>query len=121
VNIYVFNMYIFADILFAKKSFLHEPRYFGKMDPDPHESEKPAGSALMSKFMSFSGSKRNHKGPWTLTMEAWRLRMQPLMFCRTVIAEEQDPDPDLNENENSDLDLDPHLSKKRGTGSLFKK
>jgi hypothetical protein len=37
-------------------------------------------------------------GPWTLTIEAWRLRMEPWGVSRPVVAEshhfveEQDPD-----------------------------
>jgi hypothetical protein len=40
-----------------------------------------------------------HRGPWTLTVEAWRLKMEPWRVCRPVVAdshhfdEEQDPDP----------------------------
>jgi hypothetical protein len=38
-------------------------------------------------------------GPWTFTVEAWRLKMEPWRFYRPVIAdshnfkEELDPDP----------------------------
>jgi hypothetical protein len=33
--------------------------------------QRKAGSR---KFMSFKGSKWSHGGPWTLAMEAWRLK-----------------------------------------------
>ncbi len=45
-------------------------------------------------------SKWSHAGPWTLTMEAWPLKMEPLSVCRQVVAdshhfdEEQNPDAD---------------------------
>jgi hypothetical protein len=58
------------------------------------------GSALKSKLRSFRGQKWSPGGPWMRTMEVWRLKMEPLMFCRLVVAdshhfdEEQDPDPD---------------------------
>jgi hypothetical protein len=46
--------------------------------------------------------------PWTLTMEAWRLEMEPQRFCRAVVADSHnfDTDPHLREK----LDPDPHES-----------
>jgi hypothetical protein len=55
-------------------------------------------SALKSKFRSFRGSKWRYGGPLTLTMEAWRLKMEPWRVHRPVIVDshdwwEQEPDP----------------------------
>ncbi len=36
-----------------------------------------SGVALKSKFWSYTGQKWNHGGPRTLTMEAWRLKIEP--------------------------------------------
>jgi hypothetical protein len=50
--------------------------------------------------------------PWTLTMEASRLKMEPWMGYKPVVAdshpfdEEQDPDPQLKEKDT--LDPGPH-------------
>ncbi len=48
--------------------------YFGKLDPD-----QDSGSALTSKFRSLRlrGSKWSLGEPWTLTIVAWRLKMEP--------------------------------------------
>jgi hypothetical protein len=72
-------------------------------DPDPFGSalilQAVSGSALKSKFRSFRGSKESRGGPWTLSMEAWRLKMKPWRVYRPVVIhfrhfdEEQDPDP----------------------------
>jgi hypothetical protein len=63
-----------------------------------------SGSALKSTFRSFRGSKLSPEESRTLTMEAWRLKMEPLRACITGVAdllnfgEEEDPDPDLIQN-----------------------
>jgi hypothetical protein len=64
--------------------------------------ERRAGSepALKSKFRSIKGSKQSNGGPWTLTMEAWGLEMEPWRIHRPVVAnshffdEEQGQDSD---------------------------
>jgi hypothetical protein len=62
-------------------------------DPDPHgsvsfweakfgsasKSKAGSGTTLKSKFRSCGGSKWSHGGLWTLTMEAWRLQLEPWM------------------------------------------
>jgi hypothetical protein len=61
------------------------------------------------KIRSFKGSKLRLGGPWTHTVEAWRLKMEPWKFFSPVVAgshhfdEKQDPDPDPHK-----LDPDPH-------------
>ncbi len=48
-------------------------------DPDPHTSK--------SKFKSCRGSKWTYWEPWTLAMEAWRLKnMRDRRVCRQVVA-----------------------------------
>jgi hypothetical protein len=82
------------------------PHYFGNLDSDLH--------VLKSKFRSFKGSKWSLGGPWTHILEAWRLKMELWMVCRTVVAdshhcdEVQDPGPHLSE----ESDPDSHLSEK---------
>ncbi len=43
-------------------------------------------------------SKWSREGPWTLSMEAWPLKMEPRRVCGFADShhfdEEQDPDPD---------------------------
>jgi hypothetical protein len=59
------------------------------------------------------------RGLQTLTMEVWRLKMEPWKTCGQVVADLQhfDKDPDLSENS----DQDPHLSEKMDTDPhLFK-
>jgi hypothetical protein len=47
---------------------------------------------------------------WRLALEAWRLKMEPVRVCRSVIVdshhidEEEDPDPHQSEKS----DPDPH-------------
>jgi hypothetical protein len=60
--------------------------YFGKLDKIQN-----------SKFRSFIGSKWSCRGPWTLTMEAWRNKMESWMVYRPVIAND-DPDPDADQD-----------------------
>ncbi len=79
-----------------------------------------AGSALKSKVESLRGSKSSRGGPWTLTMEAWKLKIEPWRVCRPLVAdsyhfdEELDPDPDPHWSETGSgswirkLDPDPH-------------
>jgi hypothetical protein len=64
-----------------------DPHYFGKLDPDPHIRKAKSGSALKSKFSGFKGLKFSRGGPWTLTMEAWRIKMKPCRICRPVVAD----------------------------------
>jgi hypothetical protein len=51
---------------------------------------------------------------WTLTVEAWRLKMEPWMVCRPVVAdshhsdEKQDPNPHLSEKSDH-CNADPQL------------
>jgi hypothetical protein len=51
------------------------------------------------KAQELRGSKWSRGGPWTLAMEAWRLRILSWRVCRPVVADsinfdkEQDPDP----------------------------
>jgi hypothetical protein len=70
---------------------------------DPHcfyslEAGSGYRSALKSKIRSFRGSIWSRGGPWTLKMDAWRLKMEPRIVCRPVVAdshhldEEQNPD-----------------------------
>jgi hypothetical protein len=67
-----------------------------------------SGSALKPKYRFFRGSKWSRDGPWSLIMDAWRLKMEACIVCRPVVAnlhhldEEQDPDPLLREK------LDPY-------------
>jgi hypothetical protein len=42
-------------------------------------------SASDSKFKSCVGSKWSNHGQWTLTIEAWRLEMEPCRVCRPVV------------------------------------
>ncbi len=57
-------------------------------DPDPQGSAV-RNSALFwetesnLKFRSCRGSKWRHEGPWTLTIEAWRLKMEPWRGLKT--------------------------------------
>jgi hypothetical protein len=45
-----------------------------------------SASAIMSEFRSFRGSKWSLGGLWTITVEAWRLKMEPWRVCRPVVA-----------------------------------
>jgi hypothetical protein len=63
------------------------------------------GSECKSNFRSFSGSNWIYGGTWTLTMEAWRFKMESWMVNRPVIADSHHCDED------HDPDTDPHLSK----------
>jgi hypothetical protein len=57
---------------------IRDPHFSWKLDPDPEKSEKVgSSSALQSKFRRFLGSKWSCEGPWMLTMEAWRIKMEP--------------------------------------------
>ncbi len=59
-----------------------------------------SGSSFKSKFRSFWGSKCSREGPWTLTVDAGRLKIEPWWDCRPVVAAshqfnwEQDPNPE---------------------------
>ncbi len=55
-------------------------------------------SASKSKFRSCWGS-TCHRGPWTLTMNAWRLKIEPLRVCRPVVADSNH----IHEEQDSDL------------------
>ncbi len=76
----------------------HGAVLFWKLDPDPHWSEKLDLDPL-SGFRSFRCVKLSGGGSWTLTMEAWRLKIEPWRVCSPVVAdshlfdEKQDPDP----------------------------
>jgi hypothetical protein len=65
---------------------------------------------LKSKVESFRGSELRSRGPCTLTIEAWRLEMEPKRVYRPVLVdshhfdEELDPDPHKSEK----LDPDPY-------------
>jgi hypothetical protein len=41
----------------------------------------------MSKFRSFRVSKQRRGGPWTLIMDAWRLKMEPWKVYGPVVAD----------------------------------
>jgi hypothetical protein len=78
-----------------------------KLDPDPYKSQN--SEALEAQNIVMDG------GPWTLTMEAWRLRkMEPWRVHRPLVAdsrhfdEEQYPDPRPHLTEKLDADPDPH-------------
>jgi hypothetical protein len=64
---------------------------FWKLDPDPHPhySEKlDVDHALNSG--AFEAQKWSRGEPWTLTMEAWRVR-RPVVADSHELNEEQDP------------------------------
>ncbi len=76
---------------------------------------------IKAKIRSYIGSKQAHGGPWTLTMDAWGLKMEPWRIRPVVedshhydeeqdldwwIGERQNPDPDPHRREK--LDPDPH-------------
>jgi hypothetical protein len=78
------------------------------------EAGPESGSALKSKFKSFRGLKYSREWPWTLTMEAWRFKMEPWRVYRPVVAdshyfaEELDPDPHYSKKLDPDPDQDRH-------------
>ncbi len=49
-----------------------DPHYFAKPDLDPPQSEKSDPDPLQT-----SGAVEVHGEPWTLTMEAWRVKTEP--------------------------------------------
>jgi hypothetical protein len=51
------------------------------------ESEAGSESALQSDFRSFRGTKHSSGGPWTLTIEDWRLKMEPWRVYRPVFED----------------------------------
>ncbi len=52
--------------------------------------------------VNIPGFMRLKMGLWALTMEAWRLKMNPKRICRPVVADSHHFDEEL------DLDPDPH-------------
>ncbi len=89
------------------------PDHFGK-----------SGSASKSKFKSWGGSKLSLGGPWTLTVESWRLKLEPWRVCKPMVAdshhfEMQYSDPDSHQSDKSDPDS--HQNKKTGSGWKVKR
>jgi hypothetical protein len=70
------------------------PQWSEKLDPDPHDSQNSG---------ALKGSKME---PWTLTIEAWKLKREPWRVCRPVVA-------DLHHFDEENVPF-PHLSR---TGS----
>jgi hypothetical protein len=67
-----------------------DPHYFGKPDPFPHQSKKldPSRIRIQVKLQALQRAKKlSQSGPWTLTLEAWRLKMGPQRLCRSVVAD----------------------------------
>ncbi len=60
------------------------------------ELKAVSGSALESKFKNFGGSKQSLEGPWTLTMEALRLKIEPWRVYRPVVADSHNFEEDLD-------------------------
>jgi hypothetical protein len=88
---------------------------FWKPDLDPRQSEKAtsgsaskyeagSGSASESKFRTGRGTNWSHGGRWTLTVETWRLNIEPGRVCRPLLAGSYHFD--------EELDKDPHQSEK---------
>ncbi len=113
-----------ASNMFRYRTYTREQKSHCKLPSDQSwgsgsgsTSEWNAGSgprsASKSKTKSCRGSKWTYWEPWTLTIEAWRLKnMKPRRFCRQVVADwhQFDPHPDLHQNEKSNP-----ITVKRGT------
>ncbi len=63
---------------------------------------KDPGIKVNFRICTGRGSKCSHRGPWTLTMEAWALKMGAGRVCRPEVADSHNFDPD------------PHLSIRTG-------
>ncbi len=70
------------------------------------------GSALKSKFRIFRSRKWSRGQLWTLTMEAWRLKMDPRRACTPMVAGLHHFDADAHWSKKPDLNPDPHQSEK---------
>jgi hypothetical protein len=77
-----------------------EPHQSQKPDPDPHQHQKVNRDTHQSQNLgAVEVQNEPILGPSTLTLEAWRLKMELWRVYRQVIAgsrhsdEEQDPDP----------------------------
>jgi hypothetical protein len=79
-----------------------DPHYSEQLDPDPHRNQN--SEALEAQNIANGGS-------WTLTIEAWMLKMESCRVYRPVVEdshhfdEEQDTDTDPHPH-------DPHLIEK---------
>jgi hypothetical protein len=64
------------------------------MDPYPHQSQNSGAVD--------GGSKWSHGGLWTLTVEAWRLKVAPVcqwwQICITLMRIKIQPDPDPHQS-----------------------
>ncbi len=81
------------------------------------KSKAGSESVSKSKFRSRESSKTwSYGGSRTLTMEAWRLKMEPQRVCIPIVAhlyhfdEEQDPDPDPDSHQCVKRDPNPRHS-----------